>query len=159
MSRLPALGPRGEGWVLVQGILFVLIIAAGVRVGGAWTREARTVTTIVGGLLMVAGGVLTRSGAVELRDAFTPLPRPRAGAQLVDTGAYRLVRHPVYGGIVILAVGWGLFSASPIAIGLALVLLAFFRLKSAREEAWLAEVHPGYEAYRARTRRLIPFIY
>jgi protein-S-isoprenylcysteine O-methyltransferase Ste14 len=159
VSRLPALGPRGEGWVLVQGILFVLIIAAGVRVGGAWAREARTVTTIVGGLLMVAGGVLTRSGAVELRDAFTPLPRPRDGAELVDTGAYRLVRHPVYGGIVILTVGWGLFSASPIAIGLALVLLAFFRLKSAREEAWLTEVYPGYEAYRARTRRLIPFIY
>ena len=159
MSRLPALGPRGEGWVLVQGVLFVLIIAAGVRVGGAWAREARTVTTIVGGLLMVAGAVLAGSGVVELRDAFTPLPRPRDGAQLVDTGAYRLVRHPVYGGIAILTVGWALFSASPIAIGLALVLLAFFRLKSAREEAWLADVYPGYDAYRARTRRLIPFIY
>ena len=159
MTRLPSLGPRGEGWVLVQGILFVLIAAAGFSVGGAWAREAHAVTTIVGGLLMVAGAVLAVSGVVELREAFTPLPRPRDGARLVDTGAYRLVRHPVYGGIAIGAVGWGLFAASPISIGLALVLLAFFRLKSAREEAWLAEVYPGYEAYRARTRRLIPFIY
>ena len=159
MSRLPALGPRGEGWVLVQGILFVLIIAAGVRVGGAWAREARTVTTVVAGLLMVAGALLAISGVVELRGSFTPLPRPRHGARLVETGAYRLVRHPVYGGIVMGALGWGLFTASPISIGLALVLLAFFRLKSAREEAWLADVYPGYEAYRSRTRRLIPFIY
>jgi len=87
VSRLPALGPRGEGWVLVQGILFVLIAAAGFSVGGAWAREARTVSTIVGGLLMVAGGVLAGSGVVELRDAFTPLPRPRNGARLVETGA------------------------------------------------------------------------
>ena len=159
MSRLPALGPRGEGWVLVQGILFVLIAAAGFSVGGAWAREPRTVTTIVAGFLMVAGAWLAVSGAVELREGFTPLPRPRNGARLVETGAYRLVRHPVYGGIVMGALGWGLFTASPISIGLALVLLAFFRLKSAREEAWLAEVYPGYEAYRSRTRRLIPFIY
>jgi protein-S-isoprenylcysteine O-methyltransferase Ste14 len=159
VSHLPSLGPRGEGWVLVQGILFVLVVAAGVSLGGAWAREARTVTTIVAAVLMVAGAVLALSGVVELRDAFTPLPRPRDGAYLVDTGAYRLVRHPVYGGIVMAALGWGLFSASPISIGLALVLLAFFRLKSAREEAWLAEAYPGYDAYRARTKRLIPFIY
>ena len=159
MSRLPSLGPRGEGWVLVQGILFVLILAAGFSVNGAWAREARTVTTIVAGLLVVAGALLVASGVLELREGFTPLPRPREGAPLVETGAYGLVRHPVYGGIVIGAVGWGLFAASPIAIGLSLVLLVFFRLKSAREEAWLVEAHPGYEAYRARTKRLIPFIY
>jgi protein-S-isoprenylcysteine O-methyltransferase Ste14 len=159
MSRLPALGPRGEGWVLVQGILFVLILAAGFSVGGAWSREGRTVTTVVAALLVVAGILLVASGRLELREGFTPLPRPREGTPLVETGAYGLVRHPIYGGIVIGAIGWGLLAASPIAIGLSLVLLAFFRLKSAREEAWLVEAHPGYEAYRARTKRLIPFIY
>ena len=159
MSRLPSLGPRGEGWVLVQGILFVLIVAAGFSVNGAWAREARTVTTIIAGVLFVAGLLLAVSGAMELREAFTPVPRPREGARLVKTGAYALVRHPVYGGLVIAALGWGLFAASPVTIGLALVLLGFFRLKSAREEAWLEEAYPDYGAYRARTRRLIPFLY
>ena len=159
MTRLPSLGPHGEGWVLVQGILFVLIVAAGFSVNGAWAREARTVTTIVAGLSMVGGLLLALRGAIDLRGAFTPLPRPREGAHLVETGAFALVRHPVYGGIVLLALGWGLFTASPISIGLALILLAFFRLKSAREEAWLAEAYPGYDAYRARTKRMIPFLY
>ena len=159
MTRLPSLGPRGEGWVLVQSILFVLVAAAGFSVNGAWAREARTVTTIVAGLLVVGGGLLAVSGAVELREAFTPVPRPRDGARLVETGASALVRHPIYGGIVLVALGWGLFAASPISIGLSLVLLAFFRLKSAREEAWLVEAYPGYDAYRARTKRMIPFLY
>jgi protein-S-isoprenylcysteine O-methyltransferase Ste14 len=108
---------------------------------------------------MGAGALLALRGVVDLGSAMTPLPRPREGAQLVDSGAYRLVRHPVYGGIVLAALGWGLAAASPAAIVLAVGLLAFFRLKSAREEAWLAEAYPGYDTYRTRTRRMIPFLY
>jgi protein-S-isoprenylcysteine O-methyltransferase Ste14 len=159
VTRLPSLGPRGEGWVLGQGILFVLVVAAGISVGGVWTGPARAVTSVLGTVLMGAGALLALRGVVDLGSAMTPLPRPREGAQLVDSGAYRLVRHPVYGGIVLAALGWGLAAASPAAIVLAVGLLAFFRLKSAREEAWLAEAYPGYDTYRTRTKRMIPFLY
>ncbi len=91
-------------------------------------------------------------------DALTPLPYPRDGAGLVETGVYARVRHPIYGGLVLAAFGWGLLAASPVAIALAAVLLGFFELKSRREEVWLAERFPGYPAYRERTRRLIPWI-
>ena len=64
-----------------------------------------------------------------------------------------------HGGGVIAALGWGLLSASPMTLASALLLLAFFDLKSRREEAWLGERFDGYAAYRRRTRRLIPWIY
>jgi protein-S-isoprenylcysteine O-methyltransferase Ste14 len=96
---------------------------------------------------------------VDLREALTPLPHPRAGASLVDTGSYRLVRHPIYGGIVLGAAGYGLVTASPLALVGAAALLGFFRLKSGREEMWLEQRYPGYPAYRTRTRRMIPFLY
>jgi protein-S-isoprenylcysteine O-methyltransferase Ste14 len=35
----------------------------------------------------------------------------------------------------------------------------FFDLKSRREEIWLTEEIAGYDTYRRRTRRLIPFVY
>ena len=159
MSRLPALGPRGEGWVVVQFVLLWLVIATGVGFAGAWTKDARTFTTVAGVLLGLAGLALTLKGLLDLRGALTPLPRPREGAELVETGVYRLVRHPVYGGLVIAAVGWGLFTASVVALATALVLLGFFRLKSGREEAWLRERYPAYEAYAARTKRMIPWVY
>ena len=158
MSRLPALGPRGEGWVVLQFVLLGLVAVAGLA-GPAWGGAARIVTTALGVASMAAGAVLAFRGLVDLREALTPLPHPRDGASLVDTGSYRLVRHPIYGGIVIGATGYGLVTASPLAIVGAAALLGFFRLKSAREEVWLEQRYPGYPAYRLRTRRMIPFLY
>lgn len=159
MSRLPALGPRGEGWVLIQVVILWLVIATGVALGGAWANEARAATTVAGVLLVGAGVAFAVKGVIDLRAAFTTLPRPRDQAELVQTGAYRLVRHPVYGGIVVAAVGWGLLTASPAALVTALALLGFFRLKSGREEAWLRERYPAYDAYATRTKRMLPFVY
>jgi protein-S-isoprenylcysteine O-methyltransferase Ste14 len=158
VTRLPALGPRGEGWVVIQLVLLGLLAAAGMA-GPAWSGSARVVTSFLGLALMGAGGLLALRGLVDLRHALTPLPYPRADSDLVDRGAYRLVRHPIYGGIVIGAFGWGLLSASPLALVLAIATLGFFDLKSRREEAWLLEHHRGYDAYRKRTRRLIPWVY
>jgi protein-S-isoprenylcysteine O-methyltransferase Ste14 len=158
VSRLPALGPRGEGWVVIQFVLLAAVAVSGLA-GPAWEGAARTVTTVLGAVLLAAGLLLAFRGVVNLRDALTPLPHPRDGASLVDTGSYRLVRHPIYGGIIVGAAGWGLVTASPLALVGAAVLLGFFRLKSAREELWLEARYPGYAAYRARTRRLIPFVY
>ena len=111
------------------------------------------------GTALIVGGVLAVRGVVDLRAALTPLPHPREGASLVDTGSYRLVRHPIYGGIVLGAAGYALLTASPLAIVGTAVLFGFFRLKSAREEAWLVQRYPGYAAYRARTSRMIPLVY
>jgi protein-S-isoprenylcysteine O-methyltransferase Ste14 len=159
MTSLPSLGRRGEGWVAIQIMLVWLTIAVGFGWNDAWAGVARPVSAVVGIVVGVVGAVLIGRGKVDLGRAFTPLPHPRAEAGLVETGVYGLVRHPIYGGVVLLAVAWGLVRASPPALFMAVVLLAFFRLKSAREEAWLIERHPGYATYRARTKRMLPFVY
>ena len=158
MSRLPSLGPRGEGWVVLQGIILVAIAACGL-LPPAWAGPVRVVTSAAGLVLIALGGLLAVAGLRDLRENLTPLPRPRDGGALVETGAYRFARHPIYGGLVLASLGWGLFIASPVAIALAFGLLFFFDLKSRREEAWLVDRYPGYPAYRRRTRRLIPFVY
>lgn len=157
-QRLPALGPRGEGWFALQLVLFALIAAAGL-VGPAWYGPPRIVAAVVGALFLVGGGALATRGVLDLRENLTVFPRPIEGARLVDTGAYALVRHPIYGGIVAGAIGWGVAAASLPALAGAALLAIFFDLKSRREEAWLAEELPGYERYRRRTRRLLPWLY
>lgn len=157
MMRLPSLGPRGEGWVVIQGLLLVITAVAGF-LGPSWAGPFRVATSVAGVCLVTGGMVLAIRGLRDLRDALTPLPYPRADAELVETGVYRLVRHPIYGGLVFAAVGWGLLMASPAALVASALLLGFFELKSRREEAWLEGRFAGYAAYRARTRRLIPWI-
>jgi protein-S-isoprenylcysteine O-methyltransferase Ste14 len=158
MTHLPSLGPRGEGWVLIQGVLLVVVAAAGWSLGPDWSGPLRLAGIIVGIVLITGGIVLAFRGVVDLGGAMTPLPRPREGAELVETGAYALVRHPIYGGLILAAFGWAIVQASIVAVALAVALAAFFRLKSAREEAWLEQRFPTYVAYRARTRRLIPWL-
>ena len=53
MSRVPPLGPRGEGWVVIQFVLLGLAVVAGLVGGGAWSRELRWATTAAGVLLAV----------------------------------------------------------------------------------------------------------
>jgi len=158
VSRLPSLGPRGEGWVVLQGILLVAISAC-VLLPAAWSGPARAATSVAGAVLVVLGILLAVAGMRDLRENLTPLPRPRDDGALVETGAYRLARHPIYGGLILASLGWGLLIAGPVAIALAVGLLAFFDLKSRREESWLVDRFPGYPAYRRRTKRLIPFVY
>ena len=158
MTALPSLGPRGEGWVLVQGVLLVLVAAAGWSLGPDWSGPLRLAGIIVG-LALIAGGIpLIVRGVTDLGGAMTPLPRPRDEAELVVTGAYALVRHPIYGGLILAAFGWAIARASIAAVLLAAILAMFFRLKSAREERWLEIRYPDYAAYRARTPRFIPRI-
>jgi protein-S-isoprenylcysteine O-methyltransferase Ste14 len=155
---LPDLGPRGEGWVVIQIALFALIAAAG-AIGPAWDGTVRIVGVVVGILLVVAGATLGLRGIVDLRENLTAFPRPMPKARLVETGSYGLVRHPIYCGVIVAALGWGLATASPLAIVGAGVLLVFFDLKSRREEVWLSEQFTDYEAYRSRTRKLVPWVY
>jgi protein-S-isoprenylcysteine O-methyltransferase Ste14 len=78
---------------------------------------------------------------------------------LIESGAYRLIRHPIYSGLVLGALGWGVVTGSTLAMVSAGLLFLLFIGKSRREEAWLCVVHPGYGAYQARTKRLIPWVY
>jgi protein-S-isoprenylcysteine O-methyltransferase Ste14 len=156
--RLPDLGRRGEGWFLLQLVLFGAIAVSGAA-GPAWGGWPATVGIALGGVLIGCGGILSLRGLLDLRENLTPFPRPLEGARLVESGAYRLVRHPIYGGLLLGAMGWGLVRASPLTLSGALLLAAFFDLKSRREEIWLSESYADYPAYRSRTRRLLPWVY
>lgn len=157
-SRLPDLGPRGEGWVIIQAALFALLALAG-TVGPAWGEPWLGAGRAAGAILVGAGLVMAVLGLIGLRENLTAVPRPVDGGRLIDTGVYGLVRHPIYSGIIIAAAGFGLVTASLPALLVALAFLLFFDLKARREEAWLLGAYPAYATYRRRVRKLVPFVY
>jgi protein-S-isoprenylcysteine O-methyltransferase Ste14 len=157
-TPLPSLGPHGEGWVAIQSVLLVLIFASGF-LGPVVDAPLRWVLFLIGLVPLFFGLGLVAWGFRWQGRQFTTMPRPRANAQLLDDGPYGLIRHPMYGGIVIASFGAALVTASPMTLFFSVLALVFFSVKSRREEAWLEELFPDYPAYRARTRRLIPFLY
>jgi len=158
-SRLPELGARGGGWVAAQLVLLVAIGASAV-VGLEWPDPLRIPAYAVAAALIAGGFALVVLGGIQLGSALTPFPVPRGGSELAAAGLYRFARHPMYGGGILVAAGWSLLFASVVGGVLTIALVVLFELKSRREEAWLADHHPGYAEYRRRTRRrFLPYVY
>jgi protein-S-isoprenylcysteine O-methyltransferase Ste14 len=153
-------GSRGE-WLVVMQVGLMLMVFFGPRAMPVQLGSYFLPGTcrIVGGALMISGGALLLAGLVRLGKGLTPLPYPRDGAPLIVTGPFALVRHPMYSGGLVLALGWALFVQSWLTIGYVVGLFIFLDLKSRREERWLTEKFPTYRDYQKRVRKLIPFIY
>jgi protein-S-isoprenylcysteine O-methyltransferase Ste14 len=160
-TRIPALGPRGEGWVIGQVALLGACLVLGVRNIGRFGHgnSPGWPLLLVGPSIMLLGAVVLAAGIRDLGRSMTPWPRPHEGASLVETGIYARLRNPIYAGMIVLAIGWAAFTASPTALLAALLLGAWLDLKARREEAWLSARYPGYDAYRGRTSRFVPGIY
>ncbi len=79
--------------------------------------------------------------------------------ELIRTGPYRWVRHPIYTGLLLGFVGSALALDEWRGIAAILLVIVAFLLKIRIEEAWMTETFgDGYRRYRAEVRALIPFI-
>jgi protein-S-isoprenylcysteine O-methyltransferase Ste14 len=87
-----------------------------------------------------------------------PMTR-REDPDLVTTGPYRYVRHPIYTGIILGLVGTALATTLYLLVAAALVT-GFFAFSATREERFLTEEFPeAYPAYKRSTKMLIPFVF
>ena len=150
---------RGEAYVIIQFLLLTLLLFGPRSLSGR-TWAAPTIAWTLAGLLLMVLGLAFAAAAVGLIGRYiTPLPYPKEGSRLVTQGVFRWVRHPMYFGVINLALGWALYVQGELTLVYALVLIVFFDIKSRREETWLIQHFPDYAAYRQRVRKLIPFIY
>ena len=145
------------GQLALLGVLFVASLPGLARIAPRSIIDWALLT--IGAALMLIGGATVTAGLRALGPGLTPMPRPRDGATLVEEGVYTAIRHPIYAGLIAGGLGWSAVTRSLPATVVALLLGIYFDLKSRREEAWLADHYPGYEAYRRRTRRFVPWIY
>jgi len=154
-------GRRGEWYVVAQLVLIAAVFLAPRTLPGlpVWPAPLARISIAAGVALGSAGICLLLAGLFKLGPNLTPLPFPRPDATLIQTGPYRLVRHPMYAGGIALAFGWALFVRGWLTLGYASVLLIFLDIKSTREERWLTEKFPDYPDYQRRVRKLIPFVH
>jgi protein-S-isoprenylcysteine O-methyltransferase Ste14 len=153
---------RGNRWVFVAfGVLGVL---------GAWLpayTDRKDFLTLdgdavrwLGVTVYVIGGILRIWPVFVLGRRFSGLVAIQPGHTLVTDGIYSKIRNPSYLGMMVLSVGWALAFRSLVGVALALLTLVPLIARIRAEEALLrSQFGQEYEAYCARTWRLVPWLY
>jgi protein-S-isoprenylcysteine O-methyltransferase Ste14 len=153
---------RDNRWVIaafaVIGLLEAYLPAYTDR-KGFWTLDGDSVRWI-GVVLFIFGGALRILPVFVLGHRFSGLVAIQPGHTLVLTGIYGVIRHPSYLGLLVNALGWALTFRSGVGVLLTVLTIAPLVARINSEEALLhAQFGAEYDAYRARTSRLIPGVY
>ncbi len=89
---------------------------------------------------------------------FNIVPEIRDNAQLVITGPYRFIRHPMYSSLILFMVGVVLWHFSWINVLFLAIMIGAVAMKALREEQLWGAHDSAYEAYKKRTKMIVPFI-
>ena len=124
------------------------------------SSEAPTALALTGCALALAGASLVLSARARLGPAWSLVPKADQGTGLVTAGPYRLVRHPIYAGLALLAVGQALaFGSWPALLVVLSGIVPTFAWRASAEEQLLSRTFgERYEVYRQRTRMIVPYI-
>jgi protein-S-isoprenylcysteine O-methyltransferase Ste14 len=151
-----------DPWVQAQFALLLVLnslgpalprVSGAAALGSVLTRLDPWPLRAVGTAICALGFGFAAWGVRALGAALTPEPEPLPGATLIRSGPYRLVRHPIYTGILAASTGWTLaWSNWTLALLVAVVLGSFFEAKARVEERWLRARFPEYDRYADRVR-------
>lgn len=150
------MSPHAVGKLLVVlqfGLLAALIVLCLQQVPDQLPGAPTYALWLASAVLGVGALFVNRPGNFNIR------PEPKAQGQLVKTGPYRWVRHPMYSAVLLLAAGASAWLMTLVGLVLWVDLLGVLVFKAHLEEQWLLQRYPEYADYRRHTWRLVPWLY
>ena len=144
-------------------LIAVLLLGPGDWFGHSLLREQfvphTTLVYSIGLAMAVLGAALAIVSRALLGRNWSATVQLKHGHELVTDGPYRLVRHPIYTGLLTLFLGNAVMVGDWRGLLAVAIVFASFWRKFRLEEAWLAErFGEPYRAYQARTKALIPAV-
>jgi protein-S-isoprenylcysteine O-methyltransferase Ste14 len=110
-------------------------------------------------LLIIAGLILIALGFIHLGKNLKALPEPKAGGVLVVNGIYRIMRNPIYSGIMLAALGSCFYKPSFWPFFLWALLVVILMVKVMIEESYLSKRFKNYGKYARKTKRFLPYLF
>jgi protein-S-isoprenylcysteine O-methyltransferase Ste14 len=150
---------RGGWWVAAQALMLAVAALLPLLTRPAVIDDPTDPLRLGGALLLLGGLALAVAAMYTLGPLLTPYPRPLREGEFCTNGPYVFMRHPIYTGVIVAALGWAILWQSWPGVAFAPVLFIFLDRKAAYEEHWLVRTHADYAAYAARVRKFFPGVY
>jgi protein-S-isoprenylcysteine O-methyltransferase Ste14 len=141
-----------KGKLLVT-LQFILLFALAVLPG---SKDSSLVRSVLAALLAILAILILIRAFRELGSALTPLPESKEGADLVTSGIYSQVRHPIYSALFILALAAYLWKQSGSVLIASLLLTALLLYKARYEDQILRRKFPESIAFQKSIPAFFP---
>ncbi len=112
----------------------------------------------LGWIFIFSGAIFAIYSAAFMGNLLTPFPVPKKEHQLIINGPFSIVRHPIYFGLLMFAIGALFVSTDSLVALLGLILFITLYFKTKYEEELLMNLYGEYVEYQKTVKRLIPFI-
>lgn len=144
--------------ILVTGQLFLFVL---IGLGFFRLPDASSGMIKMGGLVVAVAGGLVGLAAIRQHQVVNQQPPkvspvPNESVGLVESGLYQYVRHPIYSGVLLAALGAAIINGHLAMFVLFVLLYGWLTMKSMFEEHLLSQTYPTYPDYMTRTGRFIP---
>ena len=152
---------NGVTYVLIQAGLLGILFLGPIDWWGILPLSQSVSETLkmIALILFPLGVLIAIVAAIQLKRNLTPLPMPVEHGELIQTGLYAYVRHPIYLGVILMALAWFLHTQAVLTLVEFIAVMIFFEVKSRQEEYWMGQVYPEYAGYQRRTAKLVPRVY
>lgn len=147
---------RGYFYVAIQFLLIALLFSSP-RQPEPYGSLSELLSVVGVGILALGALILVVS-FLRLGRSLTANPVPKEDGELVTSGLYSRVRHPIYFGLLVLSFGVVLDAGWWPQVVIALMLFVLLNIKAQFEESLLQKKYPGYKEYMLRTPRFFPRI-
>ena len=148
---------------LAGPVFFAAFVLPGLDYRLGWSRRslgAVPLWLILVSQALILAGFLFVIWAMKVNSFASRTIQVEAGQRVISTGPYRIVRHPLYLGSIVLWLFTPLALGSYVALPAFLLLVPFYVFRLLNEEKVLRSELPGYSEYCLRTRfRLFPFVW
>ena len=145
---------------LVLAAFAVALLNGSVRIFN-WNRSVLPHTVglaLFADLLAVVGLIIAISARIMLGGNWSARVTLKENHELIHRGPYRVVRHPIYSGLLLMILGTALLAGQVGGFIALVICFCGFWIKLRQEEALLSQHLPGYSEYMRRTKALVPFV-
>lgn len=143
--------PKDIFFVGIQFILFIVYLFRFSKIDFTVPRWLQ----LIGLFFSLAGIIISLASVIALNRNLS-FPTPKQNAELIQSGIYKYVRHPIYSGILFFTFGYSIYSENTLRLLVFFTLLILFRFKAAYEEKLLQDKYPNYAAYKKTTGMFLP---